>query len=122
MGEKLAQSIAGFFNDKENLRTLDALKTLGIRIANPEYVSGEQKVKGSLDGLTIVITGTLSKPRNEIEELIEKQGGRASGSVSKKTSFVLAGDEPGKNKIDKAKELGITIIDEAQFMKLSGSR
>ncbi len=119
MGEKLADSIAGFFQEKENLQTLDALKKLGLKIANPDYKSaGAIKGKLPLDGLTVVITGTLSKPRDEIKELIEKQGGRTTDSVSKKTSYVLAGGDPGKNKIDKAKELGIKIIDEDQLIAM----
>jgi DNA ligase (NAD+) len=118
MGEKLAESITGFFHEKENLHTLDSLKKLGLKISNPDYEAGLKKEKGPLDGLTIVVTGTLSRPRNEIEELIERLGGRAAGSVSKKTSYMLAGEEAGEKKINKANELGIKIIDEAQFMKM----
>ena len=116
MGEKIAESIAGFFNDKENLHTLDKLKKLGLDVSNPDFESGE-KEKKPLEGLTIVITGTLSKPRNEIEELIERQGGHAAGSVSKKTSYVLAGSDPG-SKYDKAKSLGVKILSEDDFNKL----
>lgn len=118
MGDKLAASISGFFLEKENLHTFDALKKLGLNLSNPDYDAGTIKERGLLDGLTFVVTGTLSKPRNEIEELIERLGGRAAGSVSKKTSYVLVGNEPGENKISKAKELGIKVIDEAQFMKM----
>ncbi len=119
MGEKLADSIAGFFQERENLQTLDALKKLGLKIANPDYkAAGTIKGKLPLDGLTVVITGTLSKPRDEIKELIERHGGRTTESVSKKTSYVLAGGDPGKNKIDKAKELGIKIIDEDHLMAM----
>ena len=122
MGEKLAESISGFFKEKENLHTLDTLKKLGLKITNPDYEAGQKKEKGPLDGLTIVITGTLSRPREEFEAIIEKNGGRATGSVSKKTSFVLAGKDPGENKIDKAKELSVRIIDENDFMKLIGGK
>ncbi len=120
MGEKLAESISGFFNEKENLHTLDTLKKLGLKITNPDYEAGQKKEKGPLDGMTIVITGTLSKPREEFEALIEKNGGRVAGSVSKKTNYVLAGEEAG-SKLDKAKELGVKIIHEDQFVKLVGS-
>ncbi len=122
MGEKLAESISGFFGEKENLHTLDIIRKLGIAVSNPDYETGTKKEKGSLDGLTIVVTGTLSRPRNEVEELIERNGGHAAGSVSKKTNYVLAGDEPGKNKIDKAKELGVKVIDEKQFIKIVGGK
>lgn len=117
MGEKLAGSISEFFSEKENLHTFDALKKLGLAISNPDYDAGLKKEKGPLDGLTIVVTGTLSKPRNEIEELIERLGGRAAGSVSKKTSYVLAGEEAG-SKLAKAKDLGVKVITEEEFNKL----
>ncbi len=120
MGEKLAEAISGFFNEKENLHTLDTLKKLGVIITNPDYEATVKAEKGALDGMTIVITGTLSKPREEFESLIERIGGRATGSVSKKTSFVLAGEEPGSNKIDKAKQLGIKVIAEDEFLKMIG--
>ncbi|HSB34036.1 MAG TPA: NAD-dependent DNA ligase LigA [Nitrospirota bacterium] len=117
MGEKLAESISGFFNEKENLRTLDSLKKMGVKIFNPDYESGKRKEKGPLDGLTIVVTGTLSKPRGEIEELIERLGGHVAGSVSGKTSYVLAGADPG-SKFEKAKSLGVKVINEEEFNKL----
>jgi DNA ligase (NAD+) len=117
MGEKLAESISGFFNEKENLHTLDTLKKMGLKISNPDYEASLKKEKGPLDGLTIVVTGTLSKPRNEIEEFIEKHGGRTASSVSKKTSYVLAGEDAG-SKLVKAKELGVKIISEDDFNKL----
>jgi DNA ligase (NAD+) len=118
MGDKLATSISGFFQEKENLHTFDALKKLGLNLSNPDYDAGTIKERGLLDGLIFVVTGTLSKPRNEIEELIERLGGRAVGSVSKKTSYVLAGEEPGEKKINKAKELGVKVITEKEFEKM----
>ncbi len=117
MGEKLADSISGFFTEKENLHTLDALKKLGVAISNPDYEAGAKKVRGPLDGLTIVVTGTLSKPRDKVEELIERLGGHAAGSVSKKTSYVLAGSDPG-SKLEKARALGVKVIGEDEFNKM----
>ncbi len=117
MGEKLAESITRFFHEKENLRTLDALQALGLEIANPDYERGRKKEKKVFDGLTIVVTGTLSRPRGEIEKIIEELGGHAAGSVSRKTNYVLAGAEAG-GKLDKAKELGIPIIDEETFNRM----
>ena len=119
MGEKLAQSLSGFFGDKENLLTLDRLKNLGMVISNPDYEAGANKERGPLYSLTIVVTGTLSRPRNEIEELIERLGGHATSSVSKKTSYVLAGEEAGGKKLEKAGTLGITVITEAEFIKMT---
>jgi DNA ligase (NAD+) len=121
MGEKLAESISGFFNEKENLKTLDTLKKLGVKISNPDFEAAAKKERGPLDGLTIVVTGTLSRPRSEIEEQIEQLGGHAAGSVSKKTSYVLAGEEAG-SKLEKAKALGIKIIDEKGFNRLISGR
>jgi len=118
MGEKLAESISGFFSEQENLRTLEKLQKNGLTISNPDYEAANNKERGPLDGLTFVVTGTLSKPRNEIEELIERLGGHAAGSVSKKTSYVLAGEEAG-SKLDKAKKLGVKIITEEEFEKLA---
>ncbi len=119
MGDKLADSISGFFNERENLRTLDALKKLGVLIVNPDYEPEEQRERGQLDGVTIVVTGTLSRPRNEIEELIEQKGGRAAGSVSKRTTYVLAGADPG-SKLEKARSLGVKVITEEEFDRLLG--
>jgi DNA ligase (NAD+) len=119
MGEKLADSIASFFNEKENKRTLDRLVTsYHFDISNHDYRGTAVREKGSLEGLTFVITGTLSQSRDEIKGLIEQKGGRTTDSVSKKTNYVLAGEEPGRNKIDKARESGIEIIDERRFMNM----
>ena len=120
MGEELAQSISGFFNEETNKNTLKTLVgKYELEIDNPDYISSAKREKGPLDDLTFVVTGTLSKPRTEIEELIERLGGHAAGSVSKKTSYVLAGKEPG-NKLDRARELGVKVIDEDEFNKLVG--
>ncbi len=119
MGEKLAASISGFFKEYENKITLETLvKKYKFEISNPDYEgAGAKKEKRPLEGLTIVVTGTLSKSRDEIEELIERLGGRAAGSVSKKTSYVLAGADPG-SKYEKAKSLGVKILTEDEFNRL----
>ncbi len=119
MGEKLAASISGFFSEKENLKTLEDIKKLGMQLTNPDYVVMREETKGLFYGLTFVITGTLSKPRDEYEALIEQNGGRAAGTVSKKTSYVLAGNEAG-SKLEKAQALGVKVLNEEQFMKMVG--
>ena len=119
MGEKLSASISGFFSEKENLKTLKDLKKLGLKLTNPDYLAEGEEKKGLFDGLTFVITGTLSKPREEYETVIEQNGGRAAGSVSKKTSYVLAGSEAG-SKLEIARELGVTVISESEFLKMVG--
>ena len=75
--------------------------------------ASDSKIKGT----TWVITGTLSKPRDEIAEEIIRQGGKVSGSVSKKTSYVLAGEEAG-SKLEKARELGLRVISETEFRRM----
>ncbi len=117
MGEKLAASISGFFSEKENLRTLEDLKKLGLKLTNPDFAAAKEEQKGPFDGMTVVITGTLSKPRDKFEAMVEQNGGRAAGSVSKKTSYVLAGSDAG-SKLEKAKELGVKVLTEEQFMKM----
>ncbi len=113
VGPVAAQTIAAYFSDPENRREIEALLTAGVTIVYPEKVAFD----ATLAGLTFVITGELSKPREEIKRLIESKGGRVTGSVSKKTSYVIAGADPG-SKLDKAKELGIPVLDEAGFEAL----
>jgi DNA ligase (NAD+) len=117
MGDKLAASISGFFSEKENLRTLEELRKLGLKLTNPDFVAARDEQKGPFDSMTFVITGTLSRPRDEFEAMIEQKGGRAAGSVSKKTSYVLAGSDAG-SKLEKAKALGVKVLTEQQFMKM----
>lgn len=108
MGEKIASSISLFFNDAENIRTLESLKSLGMKIANPDFVSGKKGL-GPLEGLTFVITGTLPKSRKEVEDMIEASGGRVSSAVSASTDYLLVGEEPG-SKLQKAKSLGVKTV------------
>jgi len=116
MGEKIAESVSRFFNDPENLRTLEILKSLGLRISNPDY-AGRREEKLPLEGLTFVITGTLPRPRKEVEELIEKMGGHASGSVSKSTDYLIVGESAG-SKLRKAETLGVKRITYEEFLKM----
>ncbi len=116
IGEKIAKSVSDFFNDPENLRTLNVLKSLGLRVSNPDFEERE-RIKKPLEGLTFVITGTLPKPRNEIEEFIERHGGHVSSSVSKKTDYVIVGENPG-SKFKKAHELKIKTISHDDLLKM----
>ena len=79
-----------------------------------------QKVSNLLEGKSIVVSGVFSVSREEIKALIEANGGSATGSVSGKTSYLLAGDKPGDSKMKKAASLGIEVIDEPQFYKMIG--
>jgi DNA ligase (NAD+) len=97
---------------------IEKLRTAGLRLTSESkaVAPNDSKFKGTI----WVITGTLSRPREEIGEEIARQGGKVSGSVSKKTSFVLAGKEAG-SKLEKAKTLGIRIVNEEEFRTLLGS-
>ncbi len=116
MGEKIADSVSRFFNDPENLNTLKTLKSLGLKISNPDFESKKVE-KRPLDGLTFVITGTLSKPRQEVEDLIESMGAQAAGSVSKSTDYLVVGEDPG-SKLRKAESLGVKTISYEELLKM----
>lgn len=114
VGEIVASSITEYFADEENRRFVNRLLEAGV---HPQMHMQEDA--GTLfEGLTFVLTGTLpTLSRAQAQELIRKNGGKATGSVSKKTSIILAGESAG-SKLDKARELGVTIIDEAQFLRM----
>jgi DNA ligase (NAD+) len=110
VGPKLAESIKHFFHEQQNRELIDRLRKLGLKMETDVPVDRPRQV---LAGKIFVVTGTLdSMTREEAEALIAKFGGRVTKSVSKKTDYVLAGRDPG-SKLDKAKELGISIIDES---------
>jgi len=115
IGDKIARSVEAFFNDERNIQTLEELKSLGLQIENPDYE--EEKAPKPLQGLTFVITGTLPRPRKVIEEMIESLGGHVASSVSRKTDYLIVGEEPG-SKLQKAIELGIKRIDYDEFLRL----
>jgi DNA ligase (NAD+) len=118
MGEKIARSVSDFFHDAENLETLKTLISLGMELTNPDF-EGKTTDKGKrpLEGQTIVITGTLPKPREEVEEHIESLGGHASPAVSKNTDYVIVGANPG-SKLQRARSLGVKTISYDEFLKL----
>jgi DNA ligase (NAD+) len=120
MGEKIGESISRFFNDRENLHTLKTIKSLGLGISNPDYKAQEGKAQ-PLAGLNFVITGTLPRPRKEIEELIEKNGGRASGSVSRSTDYLVLGESPG-SKLSKAQKFGVKTVSLNELIDLTGRK
>ena len=117
VGPVVAQSILNFFASKGGKKILRRLKELGIQ-PKSEKISARKAAELPMAEKTFVLTGTLpSMTREEATEKIEALGGHVTGSVSKKTDYVLAGSEPG-SKFDKAKELGVKIIDEAAFRKM----
>jgi len=109
--------VLDFFASATGKKILGRMQELGIR-PKSEKVSAKKAAELPLAGKTFVLTGTLpSMTRDEATEKIQALGGHVTGSVSKKTDYVLSGAEPG-SKFDKAKELGVAIIDEAQFRKM----
>ena len=117
VGPVVAQSVLDFFTSASGKRILRRIEELGIE-PKSEKVSAKKAAELPLVGKTFVLTGTLpSMTREEVTEKIEALGGHVTGSVSKKTDYVLAGAEPG-SKFDKAKELGVKIIEETAFRKM----
>ncbi|AOT69799.1 NAD-dependent DNA ligase LigA [Geosporobacter ferrireducens] len=113
IGDKMAESIRNYFLEERNLMVIEKLRRAGVNMEVQKKALKAEEQK--LEGLTFVITGTLSKyRRNEAKEMIERLGGKVSGSVSKKTDYVLAGEEAG-SKLEKALELGVSVLDEAAF-------
>jgi DNA ligase (NAD+) len=117
IGPKVAQAIRQFFDEPRNRELIERLRAAGLRFTAPR----QPKKTGALNGLTFVLTGTLpTLKREEAKERIEAAGGKVAGSVSSKTSYLIAGEEAG-SKLDKARELGIPVLDEAGlFNILSG--
>ncbi len=114
IGDKVAESIHDYFRDPDKILLIEKLKQAGLEPISEATVHQD----GPLTGKTLVITGTLANwSRKEAETLVEDLGGRAASSVSKKTSYLVAGDNAG-SKLDKARELGIPILDEDAFRQL----
>jgi len=113
IGEKVADSVVEFFSDEKNKNLLDKLQERGVIPQNADSETVSDKLKNK----TFVITGTLSKPRNDFEAIIKSMGGKVSSSVSKKTDYVLCGENPG-SKFDKATSLGVIILNEVEFKNL----
>ena len=115
VGPKVAHSLRTFFDEPRNLELIQRLRAAGL-----QFHYGKRKRIGALVGKTFVLTGTLPElSREEAKERIEAAGGKVSGSVSRKTSYVVAGEEAG-SKLAKAVELGVAIIDEAKLRELIG--
>jgi DNA ligase (NAD+) len=118
IGPKIASSIKTYFIDNENIEIVRRLKLSGIKM------TAEPKPEGTgsaLKGKVIVVSGVFNlHTRDEYKELIEKNGGKNTSSISTNTSFILAGENMGPSKKEKAEELGIRILNEAEFLKIIG--
>lgn len=116
IGEVIARSVAAFFQDESAQRLVQRLRDAGLNMKEPETVV----MGGALKGQTVVITGALpTLSRSDAAALVERHGGRVTDSVSKKTSFVVAGEAAG-SKLEKARQLGIEVIDEAELLRRLG--
>ncbi len=117
IGERIAQSVRDYFADERNRAIVERLKTYGLQMELSE--AAQQATGDKLKGLTIVISGTFSKhSRDEYKALIEQNGGKNGSSVSGKTDYILAGENMGPAKLQKAEKLGVKIIDEDDFLKM----
>jgi len=120
VGPVAAKSVLDYFASAAGKKVLSRLCKLGIKPGNEAIKTASASARGRFPGKTFVLTGTLpSMTREEAAAKIEALGGKVSGSVSKKTDYVLAGGEAG-SKLDKARNLGVKIIDEQEFLKLCG--
>jgi DNA ligase (NAD+) len=119
IGERIAQSFVDWFAVAENRELVERLRAIGLR-----FELSEEQLAGTSDklaGLSIIISGTFQKhSREELKEMIEKHGGKNVGSISKNTSYLLAGDNMGPSKLEKVQKLGIPIISEDEFLKMVG--
>jgi len=117
IGPVIARSIVEFFEREHNRRVIEKLKRHGVNMVRQ---AEEAPAARLLEGLTFVITGTLSIPRQEMVQLIERHGGRVTGSVSRNTDYLIVGENPGGTKYQRAQALGIPMIDERKLREMIG--
>ncbi len=116
IGDKIAESIISWFSEPVNLHIVERLKKAGLQL---ESQAGASMLSEKLKGLTIVVSGVFKNySRDGIKQTIELHGGKVSGSISKKTSYIVAGENMGPSKLQKAQELGVEIIDENKFSEM----
>ena len=116
IGPIVAASIADWFADEGNLNLIEKLREHGLQMR----AAARETISNVLEGKSIVVSGVFSISREDLKAMIEAHGGTSPGSVSGKTSYLLAGDKPGESKVKKATQLGVEIIDEETFYKLIG--
>lgn len=117
IGGKIAQSILNYFANEANRELIEHLRRAGVQLALTEETLSAQTDK--LKGMSIVISGVFAKhSRDEYKQMIEQNGGKNVGSISSKTSFILAGENMGPSKLEKAQKLGVRIIDENEFLQM----
>jgi DNA ligase (NAD+) len=120
VGIKIAESTLAYFSDPSNLQIVDELRGFGLQFQLSDEELGDTLVSESLKGMTFLVSGTFSTPerRRKIEQLIEKHGGDRITSVTKKLSFIIAGENMGPSKLEKAQKLGVPVISEYDFLSM----
>ena len=117
IGEVIADSIIEYFSDEMNVETIERLKAAGLCF---EMAAGPEKLSETLAGKTVVVSGNFTISRDEMKALIVAHGGKCSGSISGKTSYLLAGEKAGPEKLKKAESLGVTVFSEAELREMLG--
>jgi DNA ligase (NAD+) len=118
IGERIASSLISYFSKEEHLQIIEQLRSAGLQMSMEAL---PDKNTGKLAGLSIVISGVFEKySRDELKSMIEQHGGKNSSSISARTDYILAGENMGPSKYEKAQKLGVPIIDEAQFLDMLG--
>ena len=116
IGEVMAKSIVGYFHNEENRQIVERLRQYGLQF---QLATLDAQLSTKLDGLSIVISGVFQHhSRDEYKLLIEQHGGKNVGSISGKTSFILAGENMGPSKLEKAQKLGVRIVNEEEFLEM----
>jgi DNA ligase (NAD+) len=118
IGDKIAESIIKYFSNEKNIGIINSLKEAGLKF---ETETETTPASGNLKGLSIIISGVFSRPRDEIKELIETNGGKNVSSISSKTDYLIAGENMGPAKLEKAQKFGIKIISEKEFINIINS-
>jgi DNA ligase (NAD+) len=116
IGATTAEALGAFMAEPRNRQLIERLREAGVNMEEPV----ERAEHTTLAGRTFVITGTHGMSRKELSALIERHGGRVTGSVSRSTDYLVAGESPG-SKLDRARELGVTILDEQALLALVGA-
>jgi DNA ligase (NAD+) len=114
IGEKIAENLVKFFEDADNVKMVLHLKEAGLQM---EVVYDPNEVRSNkLEGKTFLVSGTFSMSRDDLKKMIERNGGKNVGSISKSLNYLIAGDKMGPEKLKKATDLGISMIGEAEFL------
>ena len=116
IGERIADSVVSYFSEQRNVELISRLKAIGL-----QFEIGEEELKGTssvLEGLIFVISGIFNMSRNDLKKAIEKNGGKVGSSISKKTSYLIRGENMGPSKLKKAEDLGVSMITENTFLKM----